>query len=468
MSRHPRTVGALWAVSAGLALSGAACAGERTLAPTRDTTPPTVRVVSPTYAAYDLDGDSLVDLNLQWADSGGIVDAGSVVVHALTGISTPGADSENVLDHWRVERRDSTGLVAHETLAYLLRGGASLLEVVVPDTAGNVTVDTVAFRLPYAALIKTIETGITDGLPATGMALCDDDHRLYVSVGGSLVVVDADSLRLVRVVPTPYIGFEIRNPLCVPGDPVLYFSADGGLQRFDRTASQWLPEVGSYYGAGIAQSRANSDLLYVGWGNGVLGVISRGGDSVLASLGPWVPGSVPGDVLIWAVAPLAGDSKVYAAYYYDGVWAIDPTGDVLLDSITVGDSSYYGEVQSLALTRDESRLYASVTYGYPRGVAEIDTRTDRRVRAISLDPFSGIRLALSPDENRIFVTTQDNGALQSSNALIDIGKWQVIQYLPRNRPTGQGRYDVGVAFHPDGKHIFVTHDRNVDIYLHRP
>lgn len=99
---------------------------------------------------------------------------------------------------------------------------------------------------------------------------------------------------------------------------------------------------------------------------------------------------------------------------------------------------------------------------------EIDTGTDRDVRSISLNPFSGIRLALSPDEKRLFVTTQDNGALQSSNALIDIPSWQVVQLLPRPRPAGQGRYDVGVAFHPNGKYIFVTHDQNVDVYLHRP
>lgn len=461
------TPGLRGGLSALLALAATACRADRPVGPAPDRHPPSVRVVSPTDSAYDLDGDSLVDLELQWADSGGAVRAAAVRVRALTGVSAPGGDTANLLDHWRLERRDATGLLAHETLDYLLHGGVNRLEVTVPDTAGNVTVDTVTFKLPYAAWLKTIASGITGGLPATGVALCSDDHRFYMPVGGDLVIVDADSLRLVEVVSPGWTN-QLWQPLCVPGDPVLYFTADGGLQRYDRAASQWLPNVGSFTGAGITQSRANPNLLYVGWGGGDLGMISRSADSSLGYLGPWLPGYVPGYVQLWSIAALSGDSKVYVAYYYDGVWAIDPSRNVVLDSISVGDTSYYGEVQSFALTRDDQRLYAAVTYGYPRGVHEIDTGTDRDIRSISLNPFSGIRLALSPDEKRLFVTTQDNGAQQSSNALIDIPSWRVVQLLPRPRPSGQGRYDIGVAFHPNGKYIFVTHDRDVDIYLHRP
>ncbi len=455
-----------------LALAGATCKADRAVAPAGDTSPPSVRVISPTDTAYDLDGDSLVDLELQWADSGGAVRPAAVRVRAITGVNAPGGDTANLLDHWRVERRDGTGLLAHETIDWLLHAGVNRLEVSVPDTIGNVTVDTITFTLPYAAWLKTIVSGITGGLPATGVALCGDDHRFYMPVGNSFVIVDADSLRLVKVVPpatftSGYTG-QLWDPLCVPGDPILYMTAEGGLIRFDRSTLEWLPKVGTYTGAGITQSRANPDLLYVGWGGGVIGMVSRGADSSLGYLGPWVPGYVPGDVQLWSIAALSGDSRVYAGYYYDGVWAVDPGRNALLDSISVGDTSYYGEVQSLALSRDDTRLYAAVTYGYPRGVHEIDTGTDRDIRSISLNPFSAIRLALSPDQKRIFVTTQDYGSQQSSNALIDIPSWQVVQLLPRPRPLGQGRYDVGVAFHPDGKHILVTHDRDVDVYLHRP
>ena len=450
-----------------LVVGGAACAGERVAAPARELKPPVLRVVSPTDSGYDLDGDSLVDLELAWADSGGAVRAAGARVRALTGVNAPGGDTVNLLDHWRVERLNSAGLLLHETLDYLLHGGPNRLEVTVPDTAGNVAVDTITFTLPYAALVKTIASGITDGLPATGIALCPDDHRVYMPVGGNLVIVDADSLRLLQVVPSPNYGFQLWNPLCVAGDPVLYVTSDYAVQRFDRAASRWLEEAGPYGSEGVAQSRGDPDLLYVGWHGGNIGIISR---SLHDTVGHYLIALalVRDFYHIHSVAALAGDSKIYAAQYYNGVWAVDPRRNVVLDSISVGDSSYYGQVQSLALTRDDSHLYASVTYGYPRGLAEIDTRTDRVTRAISLNPWSGIRLALSPNERRIFLTTQDRNGQQSSNVLIDIPTWRVIQYLPRPRPAGWGRYDIGVVFHPDGRHVFVTHDRDLDIYLHRP
>ena len=467
MTQRTRRGIAPLAVATLLVVGGAACTSERVAAPARELKPPVLRVVSPTDSGYDLDGDSLVDLELAWTDSGDAVRAAGARVRALTGVNGPGGDTVNLLDHWHVERRDASGLLAHETLDYLLHGGPNRLEVTVPDTAGNVAVDTVTFTLPYAALVKTIASGITDGLPATGIALCADDHRVYMPVQGALVIVDADSQRLVRVVPQRYPGFQLWNPLCSPGDPILYVTSDYALQRFNRPTGLWLPQVPPYGSDGIAQSRAEPDLLYIGWAGGIIGIVSRSAGSAVGSL---IPLNLLGSYgyFISSLAVPANGTKVYAAEYYDGVWVVDRRRNIVLDSISVGDSSYYGEVQSLALTRDDSRLYAAVTYGYPRGLAEIDTRTDRRARTLSINPWAGIRLALSPDEQRIFLTTQDANGQQSSNVLIDIPTWRVIQYLPRPRPAGSGRMDVGVVFHPDGRHIFVTHDRDLDIYLNRP
>ena len=375
MSQHSGRANALGAAAVLLALAAAACTGDRVVAPARDLRPPTLRVVSPTDSAYDLDGDSLVDLELDWTDSVGVVCAAGVRVRALTGVNGA-SDTANLLEHWRVARQDGVGLIAHETLGYLLHGGVNRLEVTVPDTAGNIAVDTVAFTLPHAALLKTIATGITGGLPATGIALCNDDRRVYMPVGGNLVIVNADSLRLVQVVPEPNYGLQLWNPLCVPGDPVLYVTSDYAVQRFDRAASRWLEEAGPYGSAGITQSPADSDLLYVGWLGGTIGTLSRNQHDTVGHY--LIPLALVRDFYnIWALAALAGDSKIYAAQYYNGIWAVDPRRNVVLDSISVGDSSYYGESQSVALTRDGAHLYAAVTYGYPRGLAEIDTRTGK-------------------------------------------------------------------------------------------
>jgi DNA-binding beta-propeller fold protein YncE len=459
---------ALWKGGRCALLALAGCKADRAVTPASHRSPPSVRVLSPTDSGYSASADSLVDLVLQWADSGGVVHAAAVRVRALAGVNAPGGDTVNLLDHWRVERRDSTGLVARETADYLLHGGPNRLEVTVPDTAGNARVDTISFTLPYAALIKTIASGSTGFPPAIGIAVCSDDRKVYMPIGDSIVVVDADSLRLVNIIGPDlrYSASQIWNLLCVPGDPVLYVAADNGLLRFDRATGQWHPNVGTFVGYAVTQSRADPDLLYLAWDGGVVGMARRSLDTtvgyLLTPIGTYSRNSIND------VAVLAGDTKLFAASYGTGVWTVDPHRNVLLDSISLGDTSVYGVAQNLAVSPDDRALYAPTTYGYPRGVHKIDTSTDRDVGAVSLNPFSAIRLALSPDGNRIFVTTQDNGSLQSSNALIDVPSWQVIQLLSRPRPVGQTRYDQGVAFHPNGKYIFVAHNRDLDVYLHRP
>lgn len=79
-------------------------------------------------------------------------------------------------------------------------------------------------------------------------------------------------------------------------------------------------------------------------------------------------------------------------------------------------------------------------------------------------------LALSPSERRMFVTTQDRFTnLPSQNVLIDMDNWRVLVEFPRPRPAGEIRFDGGMAFHPNGKLIFVGHnvDVDVDVYLSR-
>ena len=404
-------------------------------------------------------------------DSGGAVNLAAVRVRSLTGANGPGGDTANLLDHWRVARRDSAGLLAHETTDYLLHGGLNHLEVTVPDTAGNIKVDTVAFVLPYASLVKTIVSGLAGYPPPIGLVLCPDDSRLYMPAGNSIVVADPDSLSLVKVVPPSQLAGQYVNtlvyPLCVPGDPILYITSDGGLARFDRSG-QWLKTIGTYQSDAIAQSRANADVLYLGWDGAYVGMVSRSADSGVGYLVP--VGGLSTSVKIWNLAALAGDAKLYAAVYHSGIWAIDPRRNVLLDSISLGTGSPtygYGSGNGLALTRDDRFLYAAAVYGV-RGVHEIETGADQTTRTLSTEPFAAIDLALSPDEKRMFVTTQDNVPTSpSSNVLIDIASWQVIQYLPRPRPTGQYRFDEAVVFRPDGRFIFVTHDWDIDVYLHR-
>ncbi|MGH7644145.1 MAG: hypothetical protein ACREMR_01030, partial [Gemmatimonadales bacterium] len=257
MMARPRSLG-LVAVAIGLAatslLGPSACLDDGLRPEPRDTTPPRFQVVTPQDTLYDTDGDRLLDLELTWTDSAGAVDWATVRVRSLGGVNGSADSSTNLLDVWRVERRDTLGLLVHETLENLLHGGANQLEITLPDTAGNVRVDTITFALPYGAFVKTILTGLGLGaIPANDVTVCPDDGRLYMTANRNIVVVDPDSLRVLAIVRDPEAADDLAKALCVPGDAVLYVTER--VERFDRPSMSWLARIsGSFGSIGIVQS----------------------------------------------------------------------------------------------------------------------------------------------------------------------------------------------------------------------
>lgn len=457
----------LFAVALGTVVGSTACLDNGLKPEPRDTTPPSFQVVTPQDTLYDTDGDRLLDIELTWTDSAGAVDPAGVRVRSLAGVNGAADSSTNLLDVWRVERLDSLGLVVHETLEDLLHGGANQLEITLPDTAGNVLVDTISFTLPHGAFVKTILTGVSGGLiPAGGVTICPDDGRLYMTAGRNIVVVDPDSLRLMAVVYHGMAADALVKPLCIPGDPVLYVSET--VERFDRPSRQWLPRVtGSFQSQAIALSRADPNRVYVGEArSGTIGLIDRAQNQRVGQLLPFAPTNE----YIFDLVVLDNDTKLYATRYAEtGILVLDPGRDSVLARIAVGGPTWpdYGRTDALALSGDGTRLFAAVLDGDPRGAAEIDTRTDTVVRTLPLPNYVPIDLALSPSERRMFVTTQDRFAAPSENVLVDVAGWQVLQSFARPRPNGVIRYDRDIVFHPNGKLIFVTHDFDLDVYLSR-
>jgi DNA-binding beta-propeller fold protein YncE len=262
----------------------------------------------------------------------------------------------------------------------------------------------------------------------------------------------------------------LSTPLCVPGDPILYVTE--AVDRFDRTTLQWLPRItGSFGAVGIAQSRSDRNKLYVGETvSGSIGVVDRLGGVRSGSLPiPW-SGAPENPEYVFDVAVLSGDSKIYFTRYLEGgVLVADPRTGVILKRIGVGGPTWpdSGRSDAFVLSDDDSHLYVAVLDGAPRGVVDIDTRTDRVVRTLSLSLYVPQEIALSPSGNRLFVTTQDRFTnLPSQNVLVDVPTWRVLTEFPRPR-AGTLRYDGGVAFHPNGKLIFVGRDSFIDIYLSR-
>jgi DNA-binding beta-propeller fold protein YncE len=452
----------LW-LAMGFVLSG--CIDRDTTRPD-DKAPPSLQVLSPVDTTYDEDGDRLVDLRLTWHDADGAVDLGAVRVRSLGGLNGPATDTTNLLSAWRLGQFDGTGLTLHETVTNLLHGGPNAIEISVADTAGNMRVDTVRFTLPYGAFVKTIVTGLGPSATAAadGVTICPDDGRLYMTAGRNIVVVDPDSVRLIAVVPDPYAGDILSQPLCVPGDPVLYVTQF--VERFHRPTLTWLPEVtGSFGSIGIVQSRADPNIIYVGETNsGTIGIIDR---AQASRVGRLLPFSQPEQEFVLDLAVLDGDAKLYATRYQDGgILVVDPRRDSVLHHIAVGGLAGIGSTDAIVLSRDGRRLYASVVDGVPRGVVEIDTQADSVIRTLGLFDYLCIDLALSPSERRMFVTTQDNGS-PSKNILVDMVNWQVLQTFPRPRTPAFTRFDLDVTFHPSGKFIFVTHNLDLDVYLNR-
>jgi DNA-binding beta-propeller fold protein YncE len=450
---------------AGAVLGSTGCLDDGLKPVPRDTTPPSFQVVTPQDTLYDTDGDRLLDLELTWSDSAGVVDWASVRIRSLAGVNGPADSSTNLLDVWRVERRDTTDLLVHETLDNLLHGGANQLEIMLPDTAGNVRVDTIAFALPHGAFVKTISTGLGLGaIPANDVTVCPDDGRLYMTANRNIVVVDPESLRVLAVIRDPEAADDLAKALCVPGDPVLYVTHR--VERFDRPSMTWLPQItGSFGSIGIVQSRANPNVLYVGETNsGTIGIIDRGAGTRVGQLLPFSSFEY-----VFDLAVLDGDAKLYATRLAEGgILVIDPQRDSVLGKIRVGDAAWPGpgRTDAITLRRDGQRLYAAVIEGLYRGVVEIDTQADSVVRVLPLFDYFCIDLALSPSERRMFVTTQDNGS-PSENVLVDMTSWEVLQTFPRPRIPAVTRFDQAVVFHPNGKLIFVAHNLDVDVYLSR-
>lgn len=459
------TLGGVLSLVGGL---GVACLDRMPpLAP--DTTPPAFTLLSPIDTMYDLDGDGFLDLSLTWQDSGGAVNASGVVLRSLDGLNGSAPLGANLVDVWTVETRNAQSLLVHETLENLLHGGVNRLEITIPDTAGNVMIDTISFVLPHGKFLKTLVTGLTSSVSrGIGIVYCDDDGLLYMAAGRNIVVAQPDSLQIIEVVRHSSASDDLQHPVCVQGDPILYVT--DLVERFDRQSRTWLPRVpGSFGSVGIAVSRLNPAVLYVGESNtGSIGVIDRVQN---VRIGSFLPFDSTSSEFVFDIAVLTSDTKLYATRYSQGgILVADPRNGEVLRHVGVGGSGWpdSGRTDNIALSWDDAILYVAVLDGNPRGVWALNTAADTVVARLPLTDYVPQALALSPSGKRLFVTTQDRfPSFPSKNVLVDIQNWTILQEFERPRPLGELRIDGGISFHSSGKLAFVCHNLNIDVYLLR-
>jgi DNA-binding beta-propeller fold protein YncE len=426
-----------------------------------------VEVVFPTGAEVDRDGDGLIDVELAWQDSGGAIDLDAITVRTSRGLNGPAGPETNLLDAWTVTRRDSSGLVFHETIENLLHPGANSLTVTVPDTAGNVATRVLSFSAPAGAYHKTLSIGVP-GL-VYDIILCPDDDFAYVTVGASMAVIDLETTEIVAA--DTRTGTAGIRSLCVAGDPLIYVTSGDFIKLFNRSTQTWAGELPSgTVTAGIAPSRADPNVFYVGkTGSGDVAVIDRTVGEQIRTIG--LPPSTSQDEFVGDLAVLPGDEKIYVPRHDEGgVIVADPvTGSVLkwLDFVS-GASN--GVVYHMDLSSDDTRLYMALGRGAPAGLWEIDTTTDETRRVMDFPDDTPIDVALSPAGERAFLTTQNSAwtpDVASDNYLIDITDWAVLASFPRPRPAGETRYDLAAVWHPNGRLILAAHDGDIDVYLSR-
>ena len=451
------------------ALVCSGCGDDPVRPPDPDYRAPLVTVLSPTAGTYDTDGDALVDLRLSWTDSAGSVDPQSVRVRTLrdgTGVATPGY---NLLEHWRVERVDSLGLVAHETFDALLPRGTNSLEIMVADTAGNVSGDTIVFDLPYAAVTKTLDSGSRQGHIVEAI-YCADDNRIYMTAGDNVLAIDPDSLRITADFLASKAAVGARDVLCFEDEASLYVSGTTVMLYHRTTHENTADILGAYSARAMAPSRVDPDLLYVGYEEAaVIGLISRSQRRHIGLVPMEFTTGGPYD-FISGMAVMPGDEKIYINRGMEGgILVVDPvTGEIRKRIDLTGPlEPWDGRADRFSLSADDRYLYAAVIHGIPRGVYRIRTDTDEVDATIALAGRTE-DLELSPDGSRIFATTQDlSSNSPSRNVLIDVKSWTVLQEFDRPRADGEIRHDGGIVFHPTLPLFFVGRDRSVDVYLDR-
>lgn len=436
-----------------------------------DTTSPRMQVVSPHDTAYDLDGDKLVDVSVFWRDSGGAVDPSTARLRSLRPLNGRADTTTNLLDVWRVVRRDTAGLLVRETIENLLRDGGNLLEVSVKDTAGNRRVDTLRFTLPHGAFYRTIDPQIDPSLNpsyenASGIGLDSAGRIGFMTVSRTLVVFDPQSLRIVANIWAGPTTASFLQAVVFDERTRIAYVSDGRIQRYDLTSNALLGRMDSSFSTiAMAFSRADPDLLYAGGSfDGWLSYYRLASHAWADSM--QIPHQY--DEFIFDMAVLSGDQKLYATRYdQGGILVIDPRAKVILKHVAqLGGYAFYTD--KLALTRDERHIYVELRDANPRGVGDLDTQLDSIVRVLGLPAYVPQALALSPSQRRLFVTTRDRFAnLPSPNVLVDIPTWSVIEAFPRHALGTPDHVDGQIVFRPDGKLIFVGRQQVIDVYLNR-
>ncbi|HVW25883.1 MAG TPA: beta-propeller fold lactonase family protein [Polyangiaceae bacterium] len=154
---------------------------------------------------------------------------------------------------------------------------------------------------------------------------------------------------------------------------------------------------------------------------------------------------------------LRPDGKfVYVTSEQDGALSVIDTATLTVTkTIAVGQRP-----RAIVFAADGNTAFVSNEFG--RSVSVLDTRTNELKGTIEIpDDAAGVRqrpmgLALSPDAQRLYVTTGRAGAI----AVIDVVKWTVLR-----RIEGVGARPWGIGVSRDGKQLFTANGPSDDLSI---
>jgi len=481
VSTRPLTARAIW-LAVGLVTGWlpTGCRRDLPVAVTpRDSMPPALQVVfpDPDSTAFDRDSDGLMDLVLRWTDSAGAVNPATLRVTAVQG-GVPGVPADsNLLPGWRVVRLDTAGAVLEETVAELLREGATRLAISVADAAGNrVTGTTAVIHLPPGAHHRAISLS---GLPAcerergVNLALSPDGKKGFVPFNGCVAVFDPDGVQPVHFIsPVTFAGFAADISLDTSTGLAYIGGGPGrGISVLDTRTEQ---VVRSWtYPTGVANVQALGGRLFVGQSctDGSIDVYDL---QTLAKLGTVVVGAP----YLNSVCPNVNDVAL-GSDERDGWAVVINTGIVHFDLQTY---------TMISLMRLDSGGCGGECWGQARSIRLVDDRWleaadpcthlweyDTQPWHLSLqlgDPTRAqpcySELALSPDGSSLFVSSDSTGQLFVDSVqtpyLFDVPGLRLRYAFPHRR----GATPDAAVWHPDGKRVYMMDGFQVDVYIVRP
>ncbi|MGH7571859.1 MAG: YncE family protein [Gemmatimonadota bacterium] len=442
-----------------------------------DRTSPMVAIVFPSDREnHDRDGDGLVDIEVQFTDSGSGVDETTLEIMASRPAGPQGQAGSDLLQVFEVVARDSASAVLEETSESLLPDGEVILTVRISDRAGRTGEATRTMELPAGAFHRRLDLGLPPAGAPVHVKILPDGSRGYVmaplgrlSLG--FVPFDPHTLEVFPPIESP----AIPEPWDGEFDPITRrFYAISGDVPFVVVldpATETLEEPIPVFARGVGVERGpQTGLLYVALSTtpaaiAVVDPVERREVRVIRT--EFTDPSNPGQEAFVKTPRLpTEEDRLYVPLGVNpgGVLVLDQASGEFLERIDINPSlDRVDDPVGSALHRGRQKLYVADISG--AGLVEIDIMTNEVTRRIVPEIRGAKFPVLSPSGNRLFVTLGGFVGEEAENWLVDTASFTVLERFREVDPDHAG--DNGSAFRPDGQLVFVASGGGLAVYLNR-